>query len=277
MVTWDNYEEYMMQYVDGELQPAEVQQLMAFLDQNPQLKEELPLFEAAILVPDTTQVFAAKATLLKEEPMRIIAFPMWQRYSIAAGVAAILFISFFTLWNKGGGEQITEVAKVQTPKPAAVAPVASVAPVQPGAETSTPIQEEQSAQHEVKALAASEKKMKNITKERRVEQVVAVNTPKEYMEKIEGSPVTAFATETRQLPIVAIATPPVSLPAMDKAGESKSFLDKLPMEDIKKEGVNDMINAVAVTYKKMNNIKHTITDEKSITVRVEKKQLILSF
>jgi hypothetical protein len=150
-----------------------------------------------------------------------------------------------------------------------VQPVTNVTPV--------PVQKEQPVQHEAKTLAASEKRVRSITKEPKQEQPIAVNTPKEYMEKIEGAPVTTFATETRQMPMAAIATPAVSLPTVDKENGTKSFLDNLPMEDIKKEGVADMINAVATTYKKVNNIKHAITDEKNITVRVEKKQLILSF
>src|SRR5437762_2829903 len=94
MVTWENYEEYMIMHADGELQVAEERALMAFVEAHPELKSELAAFDTIRFTPDTTQVYADKAALLQPIPAkRVIAFPVWQRYSVAAGIAAIIFIS----------------------------------------------------------------------------------------------------------------------------------------------------------------------------------------
>ena len=58
MITWENYEEYIMMHADGELTPAEENALMAFVNEHPELKKELAAYELTRMTPDTTQEFA---------------------------------------------------------------------------------------------------------------------------------------------------------------------------------------------------------------------------
>src|ERR1035437_4860442 len=115
MITWENYEEYMMMHADGELRSDEEQELLAFVNKHPQLKKEMAVYELTRLTPDTTQVFAHKNSLLKPvTTKKTIAFPQWRKYSIAAGIAALIFISLFKYMTNN--KVVVEVAKTDTVK-----------------------------------------------------------------------------------------------------------------------------------------------------------------
>jgi hypothetical protein len=61
-----NYEEYLMLYIDSELSPSEKQEVESFLQQNPDVKEELELLQQAVLQPEHI-VFEAKRSLYKKD------------------------------------------------------------------------------------------------------------------------------------------------------------------------------------------------------------------
>ena len=84
MVNWKNYEEYMLLHADGELNNAEQNALDEFIRLHPELKEELSAYEATKLVPDMSQVYAGKESLLKPIPgTRVISLSSYMRYGAA--------------------------------------------------------------------------------------------------------------------------------------------------------------------------------------------------
>ena len=62
-----NYEEWMLDLIEGNLNTAEEEEVRRFLDLNPDLKEELEEFENAVLVPEDTLVFDEKVSLKKND------------------------------------------------------------------------------------------------------------------------------------------------------------------------------------------------------------------
>jgi len=64
MIARDNYEPFFMDYLDGNLEESRIDEFLDFLDQNPDLKEELHLFEK-IHLPDDHVVFTGKKNLYK--------------------------------------------------------------------------------------------------------------------------------------------------------------------------------------------------------------------
>lgn len=64
-ITRENYEAYFIDYLEGNLDVALVDRFIEFLQENPDLKEELKLFESVAAVPETTS-FARKKQLYKE-------------------------------------------------------------------------------------------------------------------------------------------------------------------------------------------------------------------
>lgn len=61
----NNYEQFFLDYLDGALSKSEVNQLMSFLNSNPDLKKELDELEFKKLMPDNSK-FTKKSRLKKE-------------------------------------------------------------------------------------------------------------------------------------------------------------------------------------------------------------------
>lgn len=105
MVNMDNYEEYLVLYADGELGEAELQELLAFISQHPELKAEMDMYAATKLVPDEAIVYSGKEQLMKNSvEKRTISLRSWWVYG-AAAASVILFIAIG--FNNRTDEQTT--------------------------------------------------------------------------------------------------------------------------------------------------------------------------
>lgn len=98
-LTRHNYEEYFLRYVDGELGADERLVVEAFLEEHPDLFEEMDSLQMTVLPQD--EVFAFDKNLLyrytpEERPARVIPLAR-KRFSVAAAVAIALATSAM-LW-----------------------------------------------------------------------------------------------------------------------------------------------------------------------------------
>lgn len=84
------YEEYFLLYADGELTNTEKLEVEEFINQNPDLGEELEMITQTVMIPDETIVFANKEILLKEEGNRKVIAMRWMRFAAAAAVLVVL-------------------------------------------------------------------------------------------------------------------------------------------------------------------------------------------
>lgn len=91
-ITINNYEEWMIDYIEGNLSNDQRKQLAEFLEFHPELKAELELFEQTKLHPDTNLVFANKELLKKKENGRVITMMSWVKYSVAVAAVLMVFI-----------------------------------------------------------------------------------------------------------------------------------------------------------------------------------------
>jgi anti-sigma factor RsiW len=87
-LTPENYETYLLSYIDGELSATEEQTLHAFLQQHPELQATLPLFERTRLEADPQLRMPGKAALYRNRARRIQ--PAWWWGAAAAVVAGCL-------------------------------------------------------------------------------------------------------------------------------------------------------------------------------------------
>ncbi|MGB3005428.1 MAG: hypothetical protein WBC06_02890 [Chitinophagaceae bacterium] len=71
-ITRHNYEEYFILYMDNELSSEKRRMMEAFIEKNPDLKEELEIMKQFKLIPDKNIVFAGKENLLKTADDTII-------------------------------------------------------------------------------------------------------------------------------------------------------------------------------------------------------------
>ena len=284
MITWENYEEFMMLYADGELTPHEAQELMAFVNKHTELKKELAVYELSRLTPDTTQVFADKNSLLKPVSKKsTIAFPQWGRYSIAAGVAALIFISLFKYMHKDN--QIVEFAKTDTVKPqpnlVAVPPVV-VKNTGEGQNSSAVTKQDtnivKSIVHADSRVAIVHKVTKEHIKQNGTEPMQpvikdAISISELSLAEIKEIPHNNDKTEPRPVKEIPVLTVQYS-----NEEAKKTLWDKLPMDDIKKKQIENIAGVVSDVYNEVNTAKQNLYD-KSITidVKVEKRKLIISF
>ena len=62
-----NYEEFFLLYIDNELNVDQKKQVELFVQENPDLEEELVMLKQSRLIPDDSIVFDRKHLLMKEE------------------------------------------------------------------------------------------------------------------------------------------------------------------------------------------------------------------
>jgi hypothetical protein len=80
-----NYEEYFLLYVDNELTATGKKAVEEFVQQNPDLEEELVMLQQTILHPTTHIVFDKKESLLKNVPAGLVNASNYQEYFVLYG------------------------------------------------------------------------------------------------------------------------------------------------------------------------------------------------
>ena len=292
MITMDNYEEYMMMQADGELQPHEAQALDAFLEDHPQLKAEMAIYNAVRLTPDHTEVYAHKQALLKPEAdKKIIALPRFKIYAMAAGVAAILMIGAVVALRDGGNNNANrneQVARID----AKTGNAPSVIATSPAAKTTTVDTAAALAQQKTQVVNAAiavktvNKPGKNIAAG--VPQVKApANSNNDALaatarphQQLENVPTASL----QQLPVTAATPEPLQLAETDgitvfntQQEREPNWFDKLPIDENKKKNINTVATAVASGCEKISSFKRNSLQKIGFSLRVEKKNLIVSF
>lgn len=100
----ENYEERFVDYMEGQLDAAEMKEVEAFVALHPELEEDFKLFCSSKLVPDTTIVFTQKDKLMKQ---KTTVMPLFIRVAaIAASVALLIGIGIHFM--KPGQEVVLE-------------------------------------------------------------------------------------------------------------------------------------------------------------------------
>lgn len=83
----DNYEERFVDYMEGQLDAAEMKEVEAFVAQHPELEEDFKLFCASKLKSDETVVFEKKENLMRTTT---VIRPLFVRIVAAAACVALL-------------------------------------------------------------------------------------------------------------------------------------------------------------------------------------------
>lgn len=267
MITTKNYEEYIVRHIDGELTAGETSALMAFLEAHPDLKKELAAYEDTKLIPDTL-IYPATQTLLKPEPQKRPLI-YWTRYGIAAGIAAIIIVAFFKF---SGTKSVTDDVATST----AATPILNLPASQPAIvkaatkDTST-----------VKPGIAPDVRDKPGYKITHVSPAVTKVNKREYHDKCTPHPVTMYTVEalptadvqplaySRRAANMNQYAVPEYLPEVTDDDAPKYFWNNLPIDDTKKAGLNGLARSVSSGMKHLN--------DKSLSIRIEKKKLIISF
>ena len=110
----DNYEEWLLSYIDNELSGAEKTMLEKFVAERPAIKKELEVLQKTKLQPENI-VFGDKSILYRrEEKVRIIAIN-WRRIAIAASLVLAVGTAAVVLFNSNE-EKPADIANVENRK-----------------------------------------------------------------------------------------------------------------------------------------------------------------
>lgn len=292
MITWENYEEYMVMHADGELIPAQEQQLMSFLYEHPELQSELTAFTMTKMIPDARETYTHKASLLKQEPMatpapqpKVVALPLWRRYAVAAGIAALVFASGYGVYISNKGMDNVNGVAANTAKPTVTAP-SSLAPA-PASQTTAPAVQTPATQTNQDAVATTEAKRSSKVPHtsRAINKPNTTRVPVEYayahtvIDPVAAAAVKEFSAEQKNMAPAVTNVPALAIQYREDDNEvatAGSFIDKLPVADTKKDGMKSLANDAADQYSKVNAIRKEI-ENANVTVSIKNKKLIFSF
>lgn len=271
----------MMLYADGELNAADEKDLMAFINAHPELKKELAAYGRTRLVADDTQVYEHKSTLLKPQPAKRISLVQWSRYGMAAGIAAVIILSVLKLSQQGRKAE-TVATKTPTTRPKNAEPMehkASSATKDTNAvnlraiATATSPKSPAAVQHKPLIAAKTQPAVK-----KKAEPVTGQQLASREKDNVDRMPVVV------PMPVPArhdtsartIEIPSVAFVVTEGEQDKTSLLDKLPIEDTKKEGLETAAGAISNVYQKAVTVKDNILG-KNFSVKVEKRKLTISF
>ena len=90
MITNENYEGYLMRYIDGELNQQEIAEVEAYLGKHPELQDELDaVSDASLRVTAPPVAMPGKERMLHRFPLSAFRFPL-RGWSVAAAVALLI-------------------------------------------------------------------------------------------------------------------------------------------------------------------------------------------
>ena len=121
-ITQDNYEQWLLSYIDNELTPTEITSLEQFLAERPSIRAELDILQKTKLQSEHI-VFPDKSSLYRrEEKVKIIAFN-WRRIAIAASVLLTIGTAAVVVLTSKD-DHPTDIAKSESKK--AIPPVQQI-------------------------------------------------------------------------------------------------------------------------------------------------------
>jgi hypothetical protein len=113
-----NYELYALDYQEGTLDGQRLAEMETFLDQHPDIREELEGMRWVVLSPNESVVYEGKEDLKRPVTASVGVFPLWGRVSAAAAILLLVWM----FWNRWGTESAIpqpEIAKEEArPMPA---------------------------------------------------------------------------------------------------------------------------------------------------------------
>ncbi len=126
MITLNNYEEYLVDYLHGELAGSMVPEMENFLDEHADIRHEFELLKQTVIIPDNSIVFADKQLLLKPA-----ARSFFIRYRVQLAAAAILtgiILSVLFLYQKPEGVSESQVKVLKAAEESPVLPPDTMMP-----------------------------------------------------------------------------------------------------------------------------------------------------
>ena len=97
-ITIENYEAYALDFLEGSLGQREEKAFRKFLDEHPEIKEEMEGLSEIVLIPANIE-YPNKDALYRRKGGKIIPFRLVSRVAAAAAVILLATAGLYMLWN----------------------------------------------------------------------------------------------------------------------------------------------------------------------------------
>lgn len=121
-INTDNYELFLFQYMEGELDPSQRAEVEAFLELHPDLAEEMSLYDPNLRIVDTQETFPG---VIPSAPAKAIPLFPWRRIAVAACLLALGTVGI-TLLTRTPEQPSIQVALNHPEADASTIPVATI-------------------------------------------------------------------------------------------------------------------------------------------------------
>jgi len=221
LINLNNYEQWVIMYVDDELNAEERASVEKFASAHQHVQQELLLFQQTRLQPEEI-VFPNKSSLYKRErTVRVISIQWW-KVAVAAVLVISAGISLYSIFNKQTNKANTPESiarKEQAPAPVSTTPAGKdyqSAPVKDDQTASIVTEEkgQKTVRNSIDKELTSEKKQQEKLQEENKQQL-AYNPPKEKIPDVQ--PTTVGIDKTVE---------------QTKMKDNIVFNDKMPKENI---------------------------------------------
>jgi hypothetical protein len=288
-----NYEEWMVAFMDNELDENELQAFNSFLAAHPELKTELNDFKSTQFKPESNIVFEGKEALYKTNGALLLLKKSWP---IAAALA-ILLVAWPFLNNKESNEKVIvknekntveKEANIDTP----IRNQEAIVSVKEEEVESTVQQKEKIVLPKktvglVKSKpiprlkrATSNKNVENVLQKEKVEHVLTrvADLPKKAIEKQENKPTlkpqVTFEDTTKEVVVQENKAPKATEPALPKESTVMEEKDNalVTIDEVNHPRLYNKINTVVTQVEeKIETIKEI--KRKPITICIGKRKL----
>lgn len=119
-INLENYEQYALDYLEGGLTSDKIKEFEQFLQDHPEIEQELAELADIRLLPNMDTIYPHKEKLYRSGNYRMGLFPLFH-WSVAASVLLVIgFGLFFRQWNPGSN--ISDFSKISEEKEKQVFP-----------------------------------------------------------------------------------------------------------------------------------------------------------
>ncbi len=154
-ISINNYEEFFLLYIDGELEKPAAEKVEKFVLQHPKLQDEFTLLKQTVLQPEAI-TFADKSSLYRKEE-RKVGYMQFARLAAAAAIIGLVLAGWL-FYSKSEGGTLVRPVVANTQKNKVVSPL--IAPKQ---QTVTPQKQAQVVDDATASVAEVKGKGKTVT------------------------------------------------------------------------------------------------------------------
>lgn len=265
MVNRENYEEYILLYVDKELNALEEQALLKFLEQHPERKEELSAYQNTVFTPDEHLVYADKESLIKKDTKVIPWWNGWKTYSAAASLLFAILVIGYSLYKPVDKTQVAQNTNLTQPDN-----------IQKHTDTEPIIEEAPKKLQSQQPISAIAMETKKHTSQSKVDQKIIEEIKHNSEEEVTLIDIPhnneLLAVNTNDIQPEYHALPTIELKIPEAETEKPKAINIQPGINLKASAIDDLGNILSDKLAIAKNVKEKLKDA-DVTFKFGQKEI----